>query len=139
MKKGAKTKKNAKKKAAKGAKKAAKKTAKKKTAKKTKPSKGTVEVTVRKKILGQAPEEYHFVLEDGRKLASVYELIDELETMTEDQFERHVNEMKNDFANWVEHVFDERTLADEMREIQDRLDTQRALLKEIVRKLIAKK
>ena len=32
-----------------------------------------VEVHVVKKTLGKAPEEYHFVLHDGRKLKSLYE------------------------------------------------------------------
>lgn len=131
-------KKEAKKKAVKPAKKTAKKKAVKKAVKKTTkktPAKGKVKVCIKTKMLGRAPEEQCFYLEDGRKLKNVYELIDELETMTDDMFRKHVNEFKNDFANWMEHVFDRKTIADEMREIENRLDTQRALLKELVREL----
>ena len=119
----------------KAVKKAIKKPAKKKAAKKE----PKVEVTITRKILGKAPEEYHFVLQDGRKLGSIYELIDELETMHADLFKHHVNETKNDFANWIEHTFNEKSLAEELRELENNLDMQRAILKEMVRKLIAKK
>jgi hypothetical protein len=112
---------------------------KKKTkTRKTKP-KTTVKVTITKKILGKSPEQYTFNLSDGRKLKSVYELIDELETMSDDTFRHYVTDMENHFANWVEHVFSEKTLADEMRHIRNRIDTQRAILKHLVRELTKNK
>ena len=125
----------------KAAKKAVKKTAKKAVtkAKKKTPAKPKVEVTIKRKITGRAPEEYHFVLQDGRKLESVYELIDELETMHEDLWKHHVNEMKNDFANWIEHVFEDKNLAEDLREMEHKMDAQRALLKELVRALVEEK
>ena len=92
-----------------------------------------VKVTVSKKIMGRAPEEYSFVLHDGRKLKTAYELIDELETMSEESFRNYVNEMKNDFANWLRDVFQEKHLADEMLKIRSRADTQRAIQKHLVR------
>jgi hypothetical protein len=92
-----------------------------------------VKVTVSKKIMGRAPEEYSFVLHDGRKLKTAYELIDELETMSEESFRNYVNDMKNDFANWMRDVFQEKHLADEMIKIRSRVDTQRAILKHLVR------
>lgn len=133
MKKGAKkAKKQAPKKAAKTVK---KKTVKAKTAKKPGKAKPKIEVTIRKSVLGKAPEEHHFVLQDGRAVKTIYQLVDELETMSEEMFQHHVNEYKNDFANWIEHVFDEKHLADELRYIENRIDTQRAILKELVRTL----
>ena len=96
----------------------------------------TVKVTVTRKVLGKAPEEYSFVLHDGRKLQSVYELVDELETMTEDTFKQFVTDSENHFANWIEHVFEEKSLADEIRHIKNRMDTQRTLLKHMVRELV---
>jgi len=92
-------------------------------------------VTVRTKALGKAPEEKTFFLKDGRKLTTLYELIDELETMNDGVFNDYVNDMKNDFASWVEGVFGEKPLADEMRSIRNRMDTQRAVLKHVVREL----
>jgi len=119
----------------------AKKTARKpahKPTKKTTPAKHGphLHVTITKKILGKAPEHYSFVLHDGRKMRSVLELIDELETMTEDQFHNYVSDVENHFANWIRDVFEEPHLAEEMRAIKTRMDTQRALLKHLVRDLI---
>jgi hypothetical protein len=94
-----------------------------------------VEVAVTSKATGEAPEKYHFVLHDGRHLRSLYELVDELETMTEDTFKHHVNDMRNDFSTWVKDVFTEEHLANEISRIQDRISMQRAVLKHLVREL----
>ena|SRR3989344_7793825 len=106
-----------------------------KPARKHKPKK-TVKITIVKKILGKTPEKHEFYLRDGRKLETVFELIDELETMTEDTFKEYVTDAENHFANWMEHVFDEKSLAHEMRRIKNKAETQRALLKHLVKTLI---
>lgn len=98
-----------------------------------------MEVTVTTKLLGRAPETKMFVLHDGRKIKNVLELVDELETMTEEDFRKFVNETENHFANWIEHVFDSKDLAEEMRTIHNRIDTQRAILKKLVRELVSAK
>lgn len=113
------------------AKKAVKKTTKKKVAK----SKSTMKICIKRKILGQAPQEQCFILQDGRKMRTVYHLIDELETMSDTVFKDHVNSFKNDFANWIDHVFHDKNLAEEMREAETRMDIQLTLLKELVREL----
>jgi hypothetical protein len=97
--------------------------------------KQSIEVTVTTKALGEAPQQYHFILSDGRHLKSLYELVDELETMGDDAYRQYVNEGKNDFANWISDVFDERHLAEDIRRTQQRIDTQRAILKHLVREL----
>ncbi len=94
-----------------------------------------VKVAITRKMLGKAPEQYSFSLQDGRKLKSVYELIDELETMTEETFRQYVTDTENHFANWIEHVFSEKSLADELRHIRNRIDAQRTILKHLVREL----
>ncbi len=109
----------------------------KKTRKKT--AKPAVHVTITRKVLGKTPEHYSFHLHDGRKIRSVYELIDELETMTEETFKQYVTDAENHFANWIEHVFEEKNLADEMRKIKNRIETQRTLLKHLVRELVKHK
>jgi len=109
---------------------------KKKAAKqKTHSKKQSAEVVVVKKVLGDAPEEKHFILSDGRKLKSVFELIDELETMGEETFRHHVNEHKNDFSNWIRDVFEEKSIAEEVHRIQNRTEAQRALMKSLVREI----
>ncbi|MBI4150951.1 hypothetical protein HY492_02385 [Candidatus Woesearchaeota archaeon] len=92
-------------------------------------------VTLKTSITGHAPEEKTFVLKDGRKLRTLYELIDELETMPDALFHEFVNGNKNDFAAWIEGVFNEKSLADELRKLQSRFDHQRAILKHLVREL----
>jgi len=122
---------------AKSKKKTAKKTKKKtkKAAKRTVKPSNHIKVTVTKKVLGEAPEEHVFVLHDGRKLKSVYELIDELETMSEDTFKHHVDGIRNDFANWLNDVFDEKSLADEIKQVHERIETQHAIMKRLMRAL----
>jgi hypothetical protein len=122
----------AKKKAKKAAKKKkAKMPAKKKSAKPKKVKKQAY-VKIRSQILGEAPQEFEFYLSDGRKLKSVYELIDALETMNDDLFGQHVNEMKNDFGNWIKDVFKEPNIAKEMKKIQDKIETQKLLMKKLI-------
>tara|TARA_Y100000310_G_scaffold345591_1_gene467002 strand:- start:2552 stop:2926 length:375 start_codon:yes stop_codon:yes gene_type:complete len=93
------------------------------------------DITIKKKVLGEAPQEFHFVLNDGKRLKSIYDLIDSLEDMAQDTFTHHVNEMKNDFASWVEDIFDEKNLSKELKKIHDKLETQRTLLNHMVKEL----
>ncbi len=95
--------------------------------------KGRLEIMYRSREFGKAPVEKHFVLQDGRKIESLFQLIDELETMGEDVFRHHVNEMRNDFANWARDVFASSSLAEEMQMVRDRIDTQRAIMKHLLR------
>ncbi|MBW2990623.1 hypothetical protein KY348_02870 [Candidatus Woesearchaeota archaeon] len=61
---------------------------------------------------------FHFA--DGRKASSIKELKEILNQMSEAEFRHHVNNERNDFANWVEGVFEERKLAQNMREVSER-------------------
>ena len=99
------------------------------------PPKTHVEVSIRKKIAGQAPEEYHFILQDGRKLRDMLELVDSLEHMNDDVFRHHVNEIHNDFSTWVKDIFNEHELADEMAKINNKVDTQIAVMKHLLKKI----
>ncbi|MBI4146896.1 hypothetical protein HY489_06190 [Candidatus Woesearchaeota archaeon] len=106
-----------------------------KTAKTKSPQK-TLAVRITTKLLGKAPETKSFNLHDGRKIRTVLELIDELETMSEEHFKQYVNEAENHFSNWIEHVFENKELADEIRHVHNRIDAQRAILKKLVKELI---
>ena len=96
----------------------------------------SVEVIIRKKILGEAPVEQHFVVADGRKLKNIIELADALETMSEEIFRHHANEFKNDFAAWVKDVFYEHSLAEDISRAKNRLETQITILRRLVKELI---
>ncbi len=43
-----------------------------------------------------------FYLSNGITLSSLYELVETLDSLSDDIFHHHVNEHKNDFAAWVE-------------------------------------
>src|SRR3990167_9448723 len=96
----------------------------------------SLEVIIKKKILGEAPEEHHFVVADGRKLKNVLELADALETMSEEIFRHHANELKNDFAAWVKDVFYDHSLAEDISRAKNRLETQIAVLRRLVKELM---
>ena len=95
-----------------------------------------VEVIIRKKVLGEAPEEHHFVVADGRKLKNIIELADALETMSEEIFRHHANELKNDFSSWVRDVFYDHSLAEDISRAKNRLETQIAILRRLVKELM---
>jgi len=46
-----------------------------------------------------------FVCIDGLRAKNIKELVKMFEKMTDESYRYHVNEEKNDFANWVEGVF----------------------------------
>ena len=101
--------------------------------KKSKKSHSKIKVVLTKISTGKAQEKHSFVLHDGRKLKSVYELIDELETMNDETFGEYVTDFKNDFSNWIRDVFENKPLSEELHRIKNRIDTQRAIMKHLVR------
>ena len=96
----------------------------------------SVEVIIRKKVLGEAPVEHHFVVADGRKLKNIIELADALETMTEEIFRHHANEARNDFSAWVKDVFYDHSLAEDISRARNRLETQIVVLRRLVKELL---
>jgi len=62
-----------------------------------------------------ADPEKNFWLCDGRALRSLKELAEALETMDEVTWNFHVTSEKNDFANWIEGVFGQKTLGTAIR------------------------
>jgi hypothetical protein len=97
-----------------------------------KPMETKVEVTIKKKSLGEAPEECCFVLSDGQKLKSLFDLARSLDKMTDDMFNFHVNETKNDFSNWINDVFEMPDLAKEISGFDNRVGAELAVLKKLV-------
>jgi len=61
-----------------------------------------------------------FYFKHGKKASTLEELRDVLEKLEEVEFRHHANNEKNDFANWIEHVFGETKLARDMREVSER-------------------
>lgn len=67
------------------------------------------------------PEEY-FYLHNGVLIKSLHDLIDILEIIDEDTFAFHVTSHKNDFAEWIRHVFKDNRLADSLKSVKSKLD-----------------
>ncbi len=88
----------------------------------------------RAKEIVDAPEDKRFIVSDGSVLKNIRELADALDSMTEDIFRAHVNDFKNDFANWVRDVFNEHDLAKALTEAKTRINSQLAVLKCVVKK-----
>ena len=56
-------------------------------------------------------EDKAFVLSNNKRLRSIKDLLDYLPTMPEDVFNHHTKEGRNDFANWIKGVFEDKELA----------------------------
>lgn len=63
----------------------------------------------------EAPFDKRFWLNDGSVLASLKELANALEKMEESVWKHHVTKDKNDFANWIEGVFQDKKLGQAIR------------------------
>ncbi len=64
----------------------------------------------------RVPEEKSFVLCNGDKLFSLEDLVTAINLSEPEVFHTHVNEHKNDFAAWVEGVFEEGGFAEKLRQ-----------------------
>jgi hypothetical protein len=59
----------------------------------------------------KVPDEYVFWCCDNRKFADMKELVEGLNTMSDDTYTFHVNGEKNDFYNWVIDIIKDEELA----------------------------
>lgn len=75
-----------------------------------------------------------FYLKNGGVLHTIEDLLVELEkncaSINLDNFYSHVNEEKNDYANWIEHVFKDKTLANNIAHLREPKKMLDALKKE---------
>ncbi len=79
-----------------------------------------------------------FYVHNGEVLKNLLDLADSLETMPNNVFIYHVNEQKNDFANWVKDVLGEPVLAEELYLIKEKDKTQVAVLRFILKNTLKK-
>ncbi len=64
----------------------------------------------------KVPEEKSFVLCNGDKLLSLEDLVTAINLTEPEVFHTHVNEHKNDFAAWIDGVFEESAFAEKLRQ-----------------------
>ncbi len=70
--------------------------------------------------LSDSAPESCFWLCDGQILKSMEDLSRALKSMNDDVFRYHVNEAKNDFANWIRNILKDQELANNMSKVRDR-------------------
>ena len=106
------------------------KIAKKETVKKKKVKKIT-KATIKKNLKKKLPEHHYFVMVSGQKVKNVKELADTLEAIDEELFRHHVNDVKNDFSNWIQDIFEETDLAEELKKEKSKDKTRLIIYKHI--------
>lgn len=113
-------------------------TSKKHQRNKKRAAKKKTQVFAGKPPLKESFGEKCFYVCSGEVLKSMLDLADSLETMQTDVFIYHVNEQKNDFANWIKDVLCEPVLAEELYLIKDKDKTQIAVLRFILKNALKK-
>jgi hypothetical protein len=68
-------------------------------------------------------EDKWFYFAGGKVAKSIEELMLRLKEINSEEFVFHVNGAKNDFANWIEGVFQITDLADEVRHVMEKKET----------------
>lgn len=84
------------------------------------------------------PKKY-FWLHSGQGIRSIRELLEAIPLLSTDEFEEHVNEEKNDFANWLEGIFNEKELATELRGIYKKTDFELFLYQKLMAQEVGRK
>ncbi|MFC1648361.1 DUF5752 family protein [Nanoarchaeota archaeon] len=87
------------------------------------------------KALKNAKKDSYFILAEGTAVKNLFELAHSLNKMSDEEFHHHVTNDRNDFSNWIEAVLEEKTLAKELREMDNRKDIQISILNFLIKKL----
>jgi hypothetical protein len=72
-------------------------------------------------LMKEAPAEHTFKLhKTSIEIKSIPELAEALEIMSEESYNHHVSEKKNDFANWVKDIMHDDELSTKLKGVRDR-------------------
>jgi len=105
--------------------------AKKKSDSKNKTKKRTSKTNTKNNLKKNIPEKHYFVLVTGEKLRNIKELADTLERIDENHYKHHVNETRNDFANWINDIFEEFDLAEKIKTAKNKEHARLIIYKHI--------
>jgi len=78
-----------------------------------------------KNLADKTEREKSFYLHGGKEIYNVPELLGQVYTMNDETFNHHVTPDKNDFANWICHVFENKSLA---KKIEKALTREKIIL-----------
>ena len=81
---------------------------------------GAKKKEIYEKVLADVPEDKAFWCYGGETFKSLQELALALEGMSDEAFQHHVTEHKNDFSNWISDVFGDTTLAKQLNKVTDK-------------------
>jgi hypothetical protein len=102
---------------------------------KVKKPKKTKIAPVKKSVFIELSPDKYFVLCNGDTIKDYKELAAILETIGDDIFYYHVTNERNDFANWINDVFEEKELAEKIRQSRSRHEMMAILYKHLFHKL----
>ena len=85
------------------------------------------------------PEHQHFYFVNGMKARNVKELAEIMDRIEQEVFDYHVNAEKNDFYNWVRHVFSDIELAEKLIGVTGPKHLQFTIYKHVADKALKKK
>ena len=97
--------------------------------------KSTTEWKPKKKIRKGTSQDKYFILCNGRRLKNVKELADIMEEIEDHVFNHHVTHDRNDFAKWINDVFEDIELAQKLANVKDKKHVQFIIYKHITNKL----
>lgn len=86
-----------------------------------------------------ASGERYFILANGQPIRHVAQLAEVLEDLEDHVFDHHVNPDRNDFATWVQDVFEDIELAKKMIGVPNKEKLQLVIYKHVAHKAFAKK
>ncbi len=89
----------------------------------------------RKTLIKAKPENY-FILVTGVPLKSLKELTNVLENMNQWVFDHHVNNSRNDFADWIKNVLKEDDLSKDIHRSKDIKEMEYVILKHLVNRYL---
>jgi hypothetical protein len=72
------------------------------------------------KKLEDVPEDKRFLCQDGRELKNLLDLVVALREMADETFRAHLDQSKNDFANWVRDVVGDEGLSKALQDTKNR-------------------
>ena len=78
-----------------------------------------------KHLLNEVPHGKEFYCKDGKVFRKMEEMARQLRKLDKETYSHHVNDQKNDFANWVEHAIGDAVLASKIRRAQNQTTMSR--------------
>ncbi len=79
------------------------------------------------RVLSEASGDKRFFGNDGCVSSNIQQLAECLEHMSEDSYRHHVTPLKNDFSNWIRHVFGDEKLANDLTSIGSSAEAARII------------